>query len=143
MFGLINGLGYVAQLLLQKYLRKPKTTPARMAYQWGNWFLAMGIVCLSFIFFRSQSLEMAVNYTREILSRSLFANIERPYGLPLLVASTFFLIEWQTRNLQHPLNGVMNIPSRVLRWGIYYLLIFALYHFGAGDTPKPFIYFQF
>jgi len=143
MFGLINGMGYVGQLYIQKYLRKPVTTLPRNAYQFSNWILAMGVVCLSFIFFRCETVEMGINYTKEILSLSIFAKIERPYTLPLILTCTFFLVEWLGRKLQHPLNMLINIPSRTIRWGIYYVLIFTLYHFGAGDTPKPFIYFQF
>lgn len=90
-------------------------------------------------FFRAESMEHAVNYYRHLFSFSIFEN---PHiNLSFLAFIFFFLfLEWLQRGREH-LMDIGNIKSRIVRYGIYFAVIFGIFYFGAAS--QVFIYFQF
>lgn len=104
------------------------------------------LVVVGWIIFRAENIGQAWGYIKRVFSSSLFQlpdlslpNINRTIVFILVLT----LIEWMHRNKQYGFQfqdrGVMS--RRVVRWGVYYLLIaFTLYFAGKQAS---FIYFQF
>ncbi len=96
------------------------------------------LVCLTWIFFRSENLLDAFLYIQRIFSFD-FNGIPQyvsclPYVLVLLI------LEWIFRRDEHPLK-LKNI-NKPVRWLIYYSFIFCIFYFMPSEAID-FIYFQF
>lgn len=104
------------------------------------------LTAITWIFFRADNIEHALNYIAGIFSTSLFSkpSIFPVYVFILLII--FIIIEWINREKEHGLcfekNGnEVNLINRVLRWNLYLAIGFAIAFFiGKQNT---FIYFQF
>lgn len=97
------------------------------------------MVCLAWVFFRAETITDAFGYLDIIFSESL---LSRPY-VPLsgvLLLFGYMVFEWLQRHKKHILD-IAYLPSKPLRYGIYYVVVFCIFYF-AGDL-QPFIYFQF
>jgi len=147
-WGALNAIYFLPLLLLKQNRRnlnivaESKTLPnLRELLQIG---LTFTLTVFAWIFFRADSLPHAFSYLNFIALNLLEppARIELMKLLPVILWIVLLIItEWIQRDKQHALqlNG-MNIP-RVVRWGIYYSIIFILFYFGGSQ--QEFIYFQF
>ena len=105
-------------------------------------------ICLTFmltvfawIFFRAENVSHAIKYITGIFSKSLFSvPTVKPYILFCLLM-IFILIEWLGRENKYALEKFGFGLPRLIRWGFYYLLIFAIFYFAGSE--QQFIYFQF
>jgi D-alanyl-lipoteichoic acid acyltransferase DltB (MBOAT superfamily) len=97
------------------------------------------IVVLAWVFFRAETLTDAFRYLEIIFSSSLFTmpDVSR---LSLLLLFLYMVVEWVQRHRDHFLD-IGNVSSKLLRYTLYYLVVFCIFYF-AGDL-QPFIYFQF
>ena len=95
------------------------------------------VVVLAWIFFRSQTITDAFQYLKSIFSKSLFS---MPYVSRLSLLVVYMVLEWFQRDREHIMD-IGFIRSRVLRYIIYYMVLFSIFYF-AGNL-QPFIYFQF
>jgi len=99
------------------------------------------LTTIAWIFFRAESIHMAIHYIINIFTRSLFST---PVVFPkkiLLFISLLTLIEWWQRKKQHALQ-FEDVPFlKVFRWALYYLIIVSILLFGGAQ--QEFIYFQF
>ena len=111
----------------------------------GQMLLTFALAVLGWIIFRAENIEQLSNVVSTILSKSLLC-------VPMLMGQYFYiplafyiglllLVEWLSRNHQHALE-LSTIKSRLIRWGLYLLLILMIYQSIKADTPQ-FIYFQF
>jgi D-alanyl-lipoteichoic acid acyltransferase DltB (MBOAT superfamily) len=103
--------------------------------------LTLGVVLISFIFFRSETLEKAGRYFSRIFDASLISvpRMIEPANVAIIIV--FFVLEWFQRKQEYALQpGTWRIPVAI-RWAFYYLLIFTLFAFGKSE--QSFIYFQF
>lgn len=97
------------------------------------------------IFFRADSLTIAVNYLNTIFSSSLFTlpsfpNI--PEALMLLVLIVFFfVVEWFGREKEHALEQIFSKSKRHYRLAFYYSIVFLIFY--CNGEEQQFIYFQF
>lgn len=98
------------------------------------------LVLITWAFFRSDTIDQAWSYLGHILSPTLFS-------FPLNVGSNMFimlfvftLIEWLQRGKEYPLQ-IDHIKWPVVRWSIYYFLIFLVFFYMGKE--QSFIYFQF
>lgn len=99
------------------------------------------LVVFAWIFFRSDNLEIALNYVNNIFSRSLFSvPSEKPKMLCLLILF-FMIIEWIGRRQQFAIAKLGVQYSKPVRWIIYYVIAIAVYYFSGKE--QQFIYFQF
>ncbi len=76
-------------------------------------------------------------FTRGFLKGPVYGQQE------LILCAILIVIEWLQRDKQHALQfgDIKLFQSRLVRWGVYYLLLVAIAYFaGASQT---FIYFQF
>ena len=101
------------------------------------------LTCLAWVFFRSDSINIAFNYLAGIFNFSLFTI---PEVLPILTCLLIFfliVVEWINRENEHGLQMNNNSISQPFRWLVYYSLIFGIFIFGNFESNFEFIYFQF
>ncbi len=114
------------------------------AYEWVSRLVTFMIICIGLILFRAESLSQAWGYFSGILGNGLFSIPwldTRHYYIPVLASITvLFVVEWLQRNKEHALD-LRGVKSHVVKFGIYYLLVAALFWFGGH--AESFIYFQF
>ena len=120
---------------------------------WGGqfWFNYIDFtrILLTFVFaifgwiiFRAESMTQAVDYFSSMFTGAFFRG--PVYGQQeLILCVILMVIEWLQRDKQHALQfGSMRIfKSRLVRWGVYYLLLVAIAYFSGSS--QTFIYFQF
>ena len=108
--------------------------------------VTLSIVAIAWIFFRADSIGHALKYIEGIFSGSLFTipafNYSRLMFLIITMLTILFIaVEWTGRKEQYAIAALgVKFPG-VLRWAVYYLLIFVIFIF-AGSGQR-FIYFQF
>ncbi|MDT0645322.1 MBOAT family O-acyltransferase [Zunongwangia sp. F260] len=98
------------------------------------------LICFAWIFFRADSIIVAVNFITKIFTNFTFElqylSIER-YNIEMLfIIGIFVLIEWFHRNLDHPFSGS-------LKWLKIIVIILMLLTLGVYSDNQEFIYFQF
>jgi D-alanyl-lipoteichoic acid acyltransferase DltB (MBOAT superfamily) len=107
----------------------------------GQMALTFLLVCLAWIFFRSENMGMAWDYLLHFSVNHLFP--ENFYFFPpwLIGLIVFFvLVEWAGRHFT-PEDWMGRIP-KIGRYG-FYALLFCLWFFFASSEKQAFIYFQF
>ena len=128
--------------------------------QWGvKWFVTMGVVLLSWVFFRSNNFTDAVYILEVIISDVLSLDIlsqlnnsisERtlnigfgPLELFIVISSILFLETFQFIDEKYGLNyfDFMN-RNKVVRWAKYYFIVLIIMYFGYFNQIE-FLYFQF
>jgi alginate O-acetyltransferase complex protein AlgI len=99
------------------------------------------LTCLAWIFFRADSMRHAFDILGGIFSSSVISSPGNPNLslTPLFLIIPFHLFEWLVKHREISLEG-LRVP-RLLRWCIYYLLIYLILEF--SEQQVSFIYFQF
>lgn len=107
--------------------------------------LTFSLTVFAWIFFRAENLTHAWGIISKIFSKSLFLHpnfhkddVVKPLMMILIV---FMLIEWLGREEQYAIARLGVKLPRAVRWGLYYLIVIAIFWF--GDNEQQFIYFQF
>ena len=101
------------------------------------------LAVFGWIVFRAESLSQAIDYFTRIYTTKFFIGTTIHGQVELLLCIGLVVIEWLQRDKQHALQfgDIKFFNSRIVRWGVYYLIILAIAYFpGASQT---FIYFQF
>ena len=146
LWGIYHALLFMPLLLLNKNRRYTKNVIAegkllpsfKEAVQMFSTFF---LVLIGWIIFRSNDIGEASDYLARLFSPSLF-EVSFPHGKRALIYCLVLLvIEWMQREKEHALQINKEIKSPVVRWGIYYILIFIIVF--LQGTPADFIYFQF
>jgi D-alanyl-lipoteichoic acid acyltransferase DltB (MBOAT superfamily) len=144
-WGALNGLFFIPLFVFGKNKVKLETV------SYNRWFpsikelFQMGwtffLICITWVFFRAESLGKAINYLANIFDKSIFSNPVNPNlsYLPLLFISLLLSIEWINRNKQHQFD-IAWLPFW-MRWPVYFIFLGLIVQFGQGDVS--FIYFQF
>jgi len=144
-WGALNALYFLPLLLAKKnrqnidIVARGKSLPTLREV--GGILITFGLTVLAWIFFRAESLTHAFSYIAGILSPSLFA-MPTLTGMKahILLVFFFMVFEWFGREQEFALAQVERWDKPV-RYIVYYLLVFAIFHF-MGDQQQ-FIYFQF
>ncbi len=144
-WGILNAICIVPDILRNKrrqgtkivaegrLLPKPKEL-----FQMLTTFL---IFSFTLVIFRSESIYDSIQYIRRIFSISLFSLPEVfPKNVIVLIA-LFILAEWLQRDKQHALQFDDVALPIIVRWGLYYGIIWTVFYFGGHQ--QKFIYFQF
>lgn len=98
-------------------------------------------VVIGWVIFRAESLTQAYGFLTRMFS-TMFDSGKSIYATDvLLYCIVMLLIEWLQRGKQYAL-VIDSIKTKSLRWGIYLILVLAIYAF-MPDTISTFIYFQF
>ena len=98
------------------------------------------LVTLAWVFFRADSIAVAYNYIKRLVSNLSF-NIEylsiENYSIEmLLLIGIFMLLEWFHKHNEHPFLGK-------LKWLKIIGIILMILTFGVYSNHQEFIYFQF
>jgi alginate O-acetyltransferase complex protein AlgI len=103
-------------------------------------FITLIIVNMAWVVFRSNTIQQSIEYLNGIFSLSLFSFPQVFPKTAILTSIIFILTEYVQRNKQHALQ-IESIKYRLIRWGIYFGIVFIILLFGGGT--QKFIYFQF
>lgn len=105
----------------------------------GQMLLTFVLAVIGWILFRAESITQAVDYFRHI-----FTHWNNPINgeiMPVIIyIAVLLIVEWIQRNKSHALE-LSGIRSHVLKFAIYYALIFII--FISYVSSESFIYFQF
>ncbi|HOY08883.1 MAG TPA: MBOAT family O-acyltransferase [Candidatus Omnitrophota bacterium] len=141
-WGALHGLYYVMHHVFFIRTNRPPGHSARnwlgRVQQGVNGIMTFGLVGLSWIFFRCETLGQAFNYIFSVFFLK-FGRIPNKMIPGLILVLVFVLVEFLQRNKAHALD-VRHLPVAT-RWGIYYVIIFLIMNLYV--PAKPFIYFQF
>ena len=99
------------------------------------------LITTSCIFFRAETLESSFYIIKKIVSFVPSENFSLVIGLKSLVIPFLVILEYFSRNKNHPFEFFEKKFSTRIRWLVYYIFIFILIRY-AGPTEQ-FIYFQF
>ncbi|MFT3793790.1 MBOAT family O-acyltransferase [Flavobacterium sp.] len=144
-WALINAC-YFLPLLLSEQHRKHMEI---VAYDrvWPNlkevWQMVATFMLTVFsrIFFRADDVGHAFSFIKGIFNESLFTfPTVFPVAILLLIAA-FMIVEWFGRRNAYAIADLFQTKPVVLRWGFYYLVVFAIFYY--SNSGQQFIYFQF
>jgi len=144
-WGALNALYFLPLLLLKRnrnhldIVAQGKILPSlRELFGIATTFF---ITCLAWVFFRAENLGHAFSYLDGIFSFSLFTLPDIFPKATLILLVLFIMAEWLNRDKQHVLQlDDIKLPV-IVRWGIYYSLVFLITWYGGNESE--FIYFQF
>ncbi len=149
-WGLLNAIYFLPLLLLKQNRRnldsvaQGKYFPSiKETFQMLATFL---LVVIAWVFFRAETLNHAVSYLFEMFSESLFTFPEfkgdmKGAFITILLIALFMMVEWLGRENEFAIKRIGLRWRRPLRWGMYYVIIIAIFYFGGRE--QQFIYFQF
>jgi len=141
-WGALNGLYFLPLMLRGKNRQNMGVTSEGRILPSLKEFLQISLTfaltCLAWVFFRAESVTHAVYYIANMADVSLLSVPGHLRVLPFIFV--LILIEWLQRDKQHPLE--IESLTRPLRWGIYYVLLFAILYYKPNEIID-FIYFQF
>lgn len=109
----------------------------------GQMMLTFFLAVLGWIIFRAESMSQAAGFFHAMVCNT-FYDPSKLYGLMFLrFGLLLLLVEWLQRDKQHALQLPVVKPFnyKVVRWGIYYLVLALIYIYTG--TSQSFIYFQF
>ena len=147
-WGLINALAIIPLLFVKKRTLIPEIAAK------GNLFPSLkeifqiistfSITLFAWIFFRSDNINVAFGYIGRLFSLSAGKEQFSFNGDLIFLISTILAVmcfEWLQRTKKYPLQfEEIRIPKHV-KWGIYYILMFAILWFKGSQNS--FVYFQF
>lgn len=127
--------------LLQKNRRKYKVDDPYVGIDIFRMSFVFLLVTFAWIIFRCDTIEEAWLIITKICSSSLFTIPKGVmWALPSIIFATLmFMLEWCQKEKEFPLINIAN--NRMVRWGIYFILIFTIIFFQG--KPADFIYFKF
>jgi D-alanyl-lipoteichoic acid acyltransferase DltB (MBOAT superfamily) len=151
LFGFLHGCYFIPLILKgtmnkKKKIAKDKLLPSFREFI--NMLMTFSIVMFTFIIFRSETIQQAFHYYRDLFSLSIFTNPILPISLSIshairiaLFISIMFILEWLNREKEFGLQ-INYIERPYFRLCIYYAILFSILFFGAF-TSSEFIYFNF
>jgi alginate O-acetyltransferase complex protein AlgI len=148
LYGLLHGIYFIPLLLMKNSKRSSLVAKGKLLPGFKETVQMTGLfflVCLTGIFFRADSITDAIKFITGIFNLSLFSVPVFQYRAIAILTLCFVLfmlvIEWITREKDHPLTGFETKYPVIVRWGVYYALSVVIFIFSGG--AQPFIYFQF
>lgn len=148
-YGFINALHFVPYIIRGKNT-KYTTVVANNKYlpntkEFFGMFHTFLFLVFARIFFRADSLTMALDYLNTIASLSIFSLPWFPNRIEALVLlvliALFFIVEWFGRAKEHALEKIFSKYKRTYRLAFYYSIVFLIVYFNGEE--QQFIYFQF
>lgn len=156
-WGTLNAI-YFLPLLLTNRNRKNLDIVAQdrklpSLREFGGIVITFSLTVFAWIFFRAESIGHAIEIFLKIFSRTLFTipveeikYLSNGYHIiyVVIIIASFVAVEWLQRDKDHPLlfspeKRILSSP--IVRWLLYYFIIFMLFYFPGGQVT--FIYFQF
>ena len=149
-WGAINAICFLPLMLTNRNRKNTDTVAQNTLLPSAKELLQMtGTFTLSafaWIFFRADSLSVAISYVSKLFSSSLLS-VPYVFGIGksntiLIMVFIFLLViaEWFTRKKAHPLESDGK-HGKLIQWSICYGLVIIIFLFGRQE--QDFIYFQF
>ena len=146
-WGFLHGLFLISENFISKFISLPKR------FLWLGFLITFVTVNLTWIFFRSGSLEQSItilsglnNLDLDFIPKavSLFAedNKFREFTVSLMAGFPIFLL-FEILINQNDFDHLVKKTGVIFRWGIYLLFAFMILIFGVLNSAPQFIYFQF
>lgn len=111
--------------------------------------LTFHLVCLAWVFFRAENVGEAVLIVLRILTMNLgavdFGDLAGPLGwgeLAVAIGAIGLMLAVHIQQGRQPLGNWIRQRPALLRWAVYYALLFGIVFFGVFNHSE-FIYFQF
>ncbi|WP_333877382.1 MBOAT family O-acyltransferase [Flavobacterium sp.] len=151
LFGFLNGL-YFVPLIIKGTINKKKKwhkNGSLTGLEFFNILKTFGLVTVTFVIFKSESVTQAFDFYRCLIDKSLFKvpvlhGISMLFLLGLLSYIAFFMgMEWQAKNKNHALEFLENKMNVWARKTLYLFLAFVIFYFSSMVTNQDFIYIQF
>ncbi|GGF32036.1 MBOAT family O-acyltransferase [Echinicola rosea] len=101
-------------------------------------FMSFTILAL---FFFIQPFSKCLDYLLSMVDISIFSVPLLPENRALAGIVLLVVTEWLQREKEHGLDISGRQIPKVVRWGVYYGLLFAVFYYGG--KPQDFLYFQF
>jgi alginate O-acetyltransferase complex protein AlgI len=143
-WGLLNGLFILPSIFFNTNRKNIEIVAQNSIFPSLKELVQMGttfsIATLAWVFFRSETLEKALNYIGRMFSNFKFAIPENFSTRIIFLLSILLLFEWIGRKNEVVLSIFSNKPIAI-RWGIYLFLSFAIVL--LSTKSNSFIYFQF
>ena len=145
-WGVFHALLFMPLLLLQRNRKNTNTVAegrklpkVKEVFQMGTTFL---LVVIGWIFFRAESIGVAVDYIGRLFDWNFFSIPERGFKKILPMLFVLIIVEWIQRDKRHGLQFTsISLKYAIFRWTFYIVLLFKIYWY-KGDSQE-FIYFQF
>ena len=144
-WGLLNAL-YLIPLIVRQV---PKFEQVVAYNRWlpslretGQMVVTFGLVNISWVLFRAESVSAAGHYLHRMVSWDIFSVPEMAPVPVLILIAGFTCVEWLGRRNQYAIESIQQVMPRPLRWLTYSGLIVLIGLF-AQTAATPFIYFQF
>lgn len=99
------------------------------------------LTVFAWIFFRAENLLVAIKYIEGIATKSLFSFPAQMPKMLIFLIPIFMMIEWLGREDKHAIEKLGVKFPKIIKWGLYYTIIFFIFHFASSE--QQFIYFQF
>jgi D-alanyl-lipoteichoic acid acyltransferase DltB (MBOAT superfamily) len=144
-WGFLNALYFLPLLITNKNRNFLDTVAKGRVLPKLKEFLFMlttfSLTAIAWVFFRADSISIAVNYLKKLFSFNFtngvqYLSIERYAPELMILIIIFIIVEWNSREKEHPLFG---------KW-IYLKIVFTLLGLitlGVYSNVNDFIYFQF
>jgi alginate O-acetyltransferase complex protein AlgI len=144
-WGLIHGffliINHVAAKPRKKILKRLNIRNESIALTIFDTLATFTIIMFTWIFFRADNVGHAFSYLSGIFSMSSFTLPEIRSRTTILLVVLFFVMEWLGRDQEYAIAKIGIKWPRLIRWGIYYSIIIAIFYFAGSE--QQFIYFQF
>ena len=148
LYGFVHGVYFIPLILSGTMNKKKKIAKGKLFPSIPEFMYMLGtftLIMMTFILFRSENFHHAYCFYLRLCSFSVFSIPVMLNGQTVLITLFFttvmFLLEWLHREKEHGLQ-IDTIKKPLLRWSIYYALIFSIIIFGV-TTTNQFIYFKF
>jgi hypothetical protein len=105
--------------------------------------LTFFLTIIAWIFFRADSVTIAVQYIKRIFSEGIISFPEVGDRYSVVVIIGFIAFEWLQRDKRYALEKIGRNWNIFFRWLVYYVLILIIVFFGKLSEKAEFIYFQF
>jgi len=144
-WGALNAIYFLPLMLLNKNRKNLDNVASSKFLPSLQELISIGITffltTIAWVFFRAESLTIAIDYLSEIFSPSIISLPEiRPLNLITLL-SVFIFFEWVGRHNEYGIEKLGHNWHKTLRWGLYG--VFSIIIFSQLGEEQPFIYFQF
>jgi alginate O-acetyltransferase complex protein AlgI len=144
-WGAVHAAYFLPLLITQKnrnnleVVAKGKSVPSLK--ELGSMLLTFSLTAIAWVFFRSKTITEACVYLKKMFSfdfqgKIQYLEFERYTVEFLFMLCLFVVIEWESREREHPITGKWAMLKAVA-----VLIVFLI--FGVFSSPSDFIYFQF
>lgn len=149
-WGVLNAALFIPLYLLNSNRKNTNTVAIENTLPTLSELIQIGItfflVVFLWIFFRSDSISLAITYIDGLLDKSIWSMpIFRLQGnamVTFLMILFMLVVEWFSRFSAYGFSSVVSLSSRYLRWSVYLMVIFFIGMY-SSQFSNGFIYFQF